>query len=509
MKRRLFLFASWMALAGVARAHVGNPAVVFEGQAGPYPIRAVIRVPGVVPGLAQVSVRVLSGEAAQVTVLPVHWRTGLKGAPAPDQAKPVPGATNLFSAELWLMTSGSYSVHIHVKGPIGAGTAIVPVNSVATRRLPMPSWYGAVLSGLGLLLFGLMASVVGAAIRESVLEPGRRPSRLRIWGSRGAVVIAALVLGTLVWTGKRWWDSVDRDYRNHRMFRPIEVRDSTRLESGRRVLRLELAVPESRGQALPPLVPDHGKLMHLFLIREPALDAFAHIHPVRLTDRHFEVVLPPLPAGSYRLYGDITHETGFSQTLTSLVEIASAPESNPTVLQAAPAFKTDPDDSWTQAAAVGPALSGPFPTQVSLPGGLTVRLETAQPLPVNQDLTLRFLVRDAEGRPATLHPYMGMFSHAAVRRRDGSVFNHIHPVGTISLAAQQVMQLRAQGKDPGIVTAEALEPFCQLPPESQSRRPLDFPMIFPQPGLYRMWVQIKPAEEVLTATFDLEVRASP
>jgi hypothetical protein len=69
------------------------------------------------------------------------------------------------------------------------------------------------------------------------------------------------------------------------------------------------------------------------------------------------------------------------------------------------------------------------------------------------------------------------------------------------------MQLRAQGKSPAIVTAEALEAFCKDPPPEQSLLPLEFPCWFPQPGLYRMWVQVKPrdASRPLTGVFDLTV----
>ena len=46
------------------------------------------------------------------------------------------------------------------------------------------------------------------------------------------------------------------------------------------------------------------------------------------------------------------------------------------------------------------------------------------------------------GEPARLEPYLGMISHAALRRDDGYVFTHLHPAGSISMASQQVFQLR-------------------------------------------------------------------
>lgn len=107
----------------VAMAHVGSPNVFYEGEAGPYPVRVIIRPPGVVPGLAEIHVRILAGEAGQVSVLPVHWEVGTKGAPPADQAKLVSGETNLFSAELWLMDFGAYSVFVNVEGAKGRGAS--------------------------------------------------------------------------------------------------------------------------------------------------------------------------------------------------------------------------------------------------------------------------------------------------------------------------------------------------------------------------------------------------
>jgi hypothetical protein len=52
----------------------------------------------VVPGLADIDVRVLTNGVRRVTVLPVHWRAGLEGAPPPDVATPVEGEPGLYHA---------------------------------------------------------------------------------------------------------------------------------------------------------------------------------------------------------------------------------------------------------------------------------------------------------------------------------------------------------------------------------------------------------------------------
>src|SRR4051812_36314275 len=86
----------------VAFAHVGSPNIFFEGDAGPYPVRVMIRPPRVVPGLAEISVRVNTNGVSKISVLPARWDTGRKGSPPPDVCALVPGETNLYTAQLWL-----------------------------------------------------------------------------------------------------------------------------------------------------------------------------------------------------------------------------------------------------------------------------------------------------------------------------------------------------------------------------------------------------------------------
>ena len=492
-----------------ALAHVGSPNVFFEGMAGSYPVRVTVRPPGVIPGLAEISVRVQAGKADRVTALPVHWNAGRKGAPPPDEAGLVRGETNLYSAELWFMKGGAESVEVEITGDRGQASVIVPVNAVAYRRLQMPAFLGWLLALLGIVLVSLAVNIIGGAIRQSILAPGLDPDDGGRWRFRLGTTLATVGLLGLIWLGKRWWDAEDSDFRNNRLYKAATMTAETRKENSRPVLRLTRE--EMRNSY--PLVPDHGKLMHLFLVREPSLDAFAHLHPVKLSKQSFEVLLPPLPPGQYRAYADVTYESGYADTLVAAFDLSAASAEN----QDAMPRTTDPDDSWL----VGPAPglgSGDGERTVSLANDCTVTWLRSGPPTVNDETNLRFAVRDAAGNPAKLEPYMGMLGHAAVRRENGSVFAHIHPAGTISMASQQLFELRAEGKAPMKLDVRAEDPVCRLPTVEESQavwlrkgatageNVVSFPYEFPQPGRYRIWVQVKVNGQVLTGAFDVQVK---
>lgn len=499
MRRALLLVAGlYLATAG----HVGSKNVFFAGDAGPYPVSVVVRPPDVVPGLAEISVRIPGGasEVERVTVRPVRWDAAPEGgAPPADPAVPVPGDPELYSAELWLMTVGAYRIEVTVEGARGEGTASVPVTSVMLGVLDMPPVLGAVLLLLGGLLLAGAVSIAGAAVRESRLGPDEVvQTTQRRWGWFAMTCAAALLLMGAYW-GNAWWDLVDREVRGG-IFERLAVEGVVTGDGGEPVLEVRITDPSWLGRNWSPLVPDHGKLMHMFVIGAPDMDAFAHVHPVPVDSATFRAPWPDLPPGEYRIYGDIVHESGFAQTVvdTVLVDAGALVRAEALVSPEALAEgesvplpgampEGDPDDSsWRGAAA---EVSGPSASTL-LADGSTLLWLGAEELRVDEEVVLSFAVRDPAGEPAVLEPYMGMISHAALTRDDGSVFVHLHPAGTISmgslsvLAPQMESMAGAGERDPGTV---------------------EFPYAFPQPGDYTIWVQVKRAGEVLTGAFQVRV----
>ena len=486
----VFAAAAWI----VATAHVGSPDVVFDGTAGPYPVRVVVRPPNVVPGLAEVIVRTTGNDVDSVSIQPVFWRTGVAGSPSPDRIARVTGQTNVYAGQLWLMAYGSYSVYVHAFGKTGNGTAIVPVNSFATGRLPLSRALGALLIVLGGFLLAGLVTIVRVSAGESLVPPGEPFDAAKKRRANMVTAIAVPVLAVAVFGGARWWNSVDARYRRT-MFRPLSANPVIKQDPTHRTLNLVVRDTAPFQLVFVPVAPDHGKMMHLFLVDTAKKGLFAHLHPVEQDSLVFVGEVPWLPSGTYRLFADIMLDNGLTLTATNIVDLPDLPG------KLAP---SDSDDSWSSAPAVALADSAATAT---LGGGYSLTLSTpASSLTANTPLNLAFTVRDSAHRSASLHPYLGMAAHAVVIRDDWSVFIHLHPMGTVSTTAQQVFRARdagdttARGRLQPNVLASAAMPDMPMSGE------FTIPYEFPRPGKYHLWVQVKPARDVLTAAFDVTVR---
>jgi hypothetical protein len=200
----------------------------------------------------------------------------------------------------------------------------------------------------------------------------------------------------------------------------------------------------------------------------------------------FTAYLPRLPPGRYRVYGDIVHESGYAQTLVSSVELTGADGAS------GAAAATDADDSWFSGGGTAEAAAATF----DLGDGTHLEWQRGdQPLVAGVERDLRFVLRDAAGAAVTVEPYMGMAAHLVVTSRDGSVFAHLHPSGSVSMAAMQ--------RFAGDATAEP-HAGHDIPIESA----VAVPYAFPTAGPFRIFVQVKRGGQVKTAAFDVDIRNS-
>ena len=488
----------------LASAHVGSPDTWFEGAAGPYQLTVQIEPAGVVPGVAKVYVRATGDPPDQVTVQANKFdATG--GAPPPEPAAPVEGDQGLFLGKLWIMSGGSNSVTVNVSGSKGSGKVVVPVVVVAYSRLKLDKPMGAGLAAMGIFLFAGLVTIVGAAVREGSLAPGEAPPEAKRRRARRAMALTAIVSIAILAGGWRWWNSEDRAYERN-MYRPLASSASIVEAGGRRMIQVAIQdsswvnrndtawLQRRSGTSWSPLIEDHGKIMHLFMIRDD-MAAFAHLHPETRDSVTFPAFLPPLPAGRYRVFADIVHESGFTHTLLDTVDVKAAGDTTAV---------GNPDDSWFAGA---PATG----TVAALGGGTAVEWEKGSaPLVAGRPASLRFTVKNADGSPATLEPYMGMPAHAVVQRDDGSVFVHLHPMGTISMASQMAFEMREPGDSIRGTLGKRLSAaeMSSMQHAAPTVGTVSFPYAFPKAGRYRVWVQTRTAGRVTTAAFDTEVEAA-
>jgi hypothetical protein len=278
------------------------------------------------------------------------------------------------------------------------------------------------------------------------------------------------------------------------MYRPWDAA-MTVSETAHAPPRLAFGITDSVWRFHAPLIPDHGKLMHLFLIRYPQFDVLAHLHPAQTDSSTFVTSLPNVPAGHYRAYADIVFETGAGRTITADLDLGANTVSGSW-------SPSDPDDAIAQddQHAVQDSVRQLTPE-------LSMTWSHPRFIGKNADSVLNFTVRDASGHVAQLEPYMGMAAHAVVARDDGAIFIHLHPAGTVSLAAAQALALRQPGDTAlGAVARRVSEVPSAQAMQMTADGTISFPYAFPAPGRYHVWVQVKSRGKILTGAFAAQVR---
>jgi hypothetical protein len=455
--------------ATAALAHVGSPDVFFQGKAGPYQLLISIRPPDVVPGVAQVEVRSMTPGIKELDLTPTPM-TGeaSKHPPIADIAQRSDKDPQYFTGSLWLMGSGSWKVRVRASGAGGDGELQIPVPSVALKVKAMDPGMSYFLLGMLAFLTVGMVAVVGAGLRESRVEPGLE---VRGWSGKSivAMAVASVVLVFGIWRGNAWWGE-EATAANQKIFKPLHIGASLGQPDR---LQLHITDPDSViPRKLDNLVLDHGHLMHLFLLRWPDMDRIYHLHPTEAATGYFEIELPSLPKGDYRVYGDIVHESGFAETAVGEVAL--------------PDVTGKPFSGDDAGGVTAPANTDSFP----LEDGYRMIWAHDKTKPISaKDLNLyAFSIAGPDGKTvADLEPYMGMGGHAEFVKQDGSVFAHIHPSGSVSMAS--------------VAVASPSEMMAMH--QSDIGSSVSFPYGLPTPGKYRIFVQLKRAGKVETGAFDL------
>jgi hypothetical protein len=498
----LFLVAAVLFPSAVAYAHVGSADVYYEGQAGPYPLFVTVRMPQVIPGVAELQVRSASPDVHTVKVVLLRLTGPGSNLPStPDVAVRSKQDPQFFVSELWFMEYGALQARIEVDGSKGKAELSVPIASFPRQTVPMAPW----MRILGLVvLAGLTFSVIpvtGGIARESTVPAGEAPQRSHRRNARIVMVVTLIATAGVVYGARGMWNEEDAVYaRNVDLLKPPRV-EATLQDRNRLVLRLAspLMLPvagkgrEAVEVKLDEVIPDHGYLMHVFLVGTPGMDKVWHLHFDRAEGGTFSKTLPAMPAGEYQIFADVVDRNGYPWTLLGKVKL-------PQIAGAAPVG----DDSRWEGARLTPPSSEA--TVAQLPGGGRVVWERADgPVRANVPTSFKFRVEEADGSPARdLEPYMGMAAHMVVLRSDLNVFAHVHTNGSVPMAALDLAQAGLLAKS----SAGASDAPPAMAHHHHASLPAEFsvPYGVPGPGDYRFFIQIKRSGQVQTAAFDARVR---
>jgi hypothetical protein len=228
---------------------------------------------------------------------------------------------------------------------------------------------------------------------------------------------------------------------------PVRITTAPKiLKPGEETLLTFRVEDPSTGKTVRDFTIMHEKLFHQFLISQD-LQFFQHVHPVMQSDGTFDLDVKFPHPGLYRTLSDF-YPTGATPQL-----IAN------TLFVAGPGLKMTPAKLIADLA--------PNKTE-----NLEVSLTTEPPQPIAGMKTLMFFrLTPNDG----IEPYIGAMGHMLAASADLIDLMHTHP-------------------------------FLVTDPEGGAVKQIQFNLIFPREGVYRVWVQFQRKGVVNTAVFNIPVK---
>ncbi len=227
---------------------------------------------------------------------------------------------------------------------------------------------------------------------------------------------------------------------------PVRIATSpARLAPGQEI-QLDFRILDPRtGKLVRDFEVVHDKLFHLFVVSQDT-SFFIHEHPVQQPDGSFRYRLRfPKPA-MYRVLCDFYPKSGTPQLIASTLIV--------------------PGNGFQLSA---PKLEPSLEPQTS--ANLTAELVTEPPAPIaGQQTLLFFRLKPNDG----IEPYLSAWGHMMAASWDLIDMIHTHPIYITD-------------------------------PEGGGYKQIQFNLIFPRPGVYRLWVQFQRKGVVNTVVFNVPV----
>ena len=474
---------------------IGHYNVTYEGQAFNKTIRALIKPPGVIPGIANITIKTFGQSIDSIKIKPIKWHgaissaphlvIGPQGSPPADLMHQIDDNKKFFMGELWLMDFGAYNIKVEIFKNGISELINIPINSIATQIQPMSFNVSLILFFLMLLLLFGGTNIITIAYRESTIPYNQKIKSERIKNSKNVMLLSFIILSFILYAGSEWWNKTEQIFKEN-LYIPMDNEVQLINNGKQNILQIMITDELWLDGMVPDLMLDHGKIMHLYLIKED-YSQLCHLHPKRnkKNPNLFEVVLPNIEYGKYYLYMDITFESGFSSTLINQINY----ETDNIKKQKYDYLISDKDDSY---------ISNSPQYQLKW-------INKKKDFKINQDIHFNFQAQNIDGIPSKIEPYIQMGGHGAILKKDHTIFIHIHPIGTISMASQELYNQNDKITNSGVCYLGTVDDSIKTYFKNQESIVSFPPINLDTPGNYVMWIQAKSKGEIITEKFDFKI----